>query len=66
MRRTWPKGKNDKLLASVAKCGEKRKWGQLVAVFRSAVDKVDKVGHRGGAAIPGRGLLSLWGTRWFA
>ncbi|GAB4814206.1 hypothetical protein N2152v2_001252 [Parachlorella kessleri] len=45
VRRTWPRGKNDKLLASVARYGEKRKWGQLVAVFRSAVDKIDKESH---------------------
>lgn len=44
VRRTWWRGNNDDFLGRVSKFAQKRKWGQLVKAFRTAVDKVEKVG----------------------
>lgn len=40
VRRTWWRGNNDEFLGRVGRLAEKRKWGQLVKAFRTALDKV--------------------------
>ncbi|KAL4440107.1 hypothetical protein ABPG75_003108 [Micractinium tetrahymenae] len=40
VRRTWWRGNNEEFLGRVARLAEKRKWGQLVKAFRTALDKV--------------------------
>lgn len=40
VRRTWWRGNNEEFLGRVARLAQKRKWGQLVKAFRTALDKV--------------------------
>lgn len=40
VRRTWWRGNNEEFLGRVARLAERRKWGQLVKAFRTALDKV--------------------------
>lgn len=40
VRRTWWRGNNEEFLGRVARLAEKRRWGQLVKAFRTALDKV--------------------------
>lgn len=40
VRRTWWRGNNEEFLGRVSRLAQKRKWGQLVKAFRTALDKV--------------------------
>lgn len=42
VRLTWWKGNNEDFLARVSRLAQKRKWGQLIKAFWTALEKVQK------------------------
>lgn len=40
VQRTWRRGNNDEFLGRVLKLGAKRKWGQVIKAFRTALQKL--------------------------
>ena len=41
VQRTWTHGRNADFVARVAKLGQRRKWGALLAAMRTAISKVE-------------------------
>eukprot|EP00887_Chlorella_sp_A99_P000601 scaffold17.g601.t1 len=50
VRRTWWRGNNDEFLGRCARLAAKKRWGQLVKAFRTAVDKMEASATAAGAA----------------